>query len=226
MPDDVTLASDVADIEKVREYFQLLSVILLGHSWGAVLALVYALRFPQRLSHMILLNPAPASADDYNRLRHEWLEKRREDIEQRNAIAESPAYREGDLEAVMAYYRIHFKTALARAENYDKIVARMSASFTKEGVLKARAVEARLMSETWSSPAFNLLPKLKALRIHALVITGDKDFIPSFASEHISCALPNARLLTLKNCGHFSYMERPAAVHQEINAFLAVGGKM
>src|SRR5438093_539548 len=32
-PEDVTLASDIADLEKVRQYFKLDSVVLLGHSW-------------------------------------------------------------------------------------------------------------------------------------------------------------------------------------------------
>ncbi len=40
-PEDVTLASDIADLEKVRQYFHLDSVVLLGHSWGSVLALEY-----------------------------------------------------------------------------------------------------------------------------------------------------------------------------------------
>src|SRR4249920_3320546 len=31
-PEDVTLASDIADIEKVRQYYHLDSVVLLGHS--------------------------------------------------------------------------------------------------------------------------------------------------------------------------------------------------
>jgi len=74
-PEDVTLASDIADLEKVRQYFTLDSVVLLGHSWGTVLALEYALRYPQRVSRMILMNPAPASTDDYKQLRKEWLEE-------------------------------------------------------------------------------------------------------------------------------------------------------
>jgi pimeloyl-ACP methyl ester carboxylesterase len=49
---------------KVRQHFQLQSTALLGHSWGAVLALEYVLRHPTRVSHLILMNPAPASASD------------------------------------------------------------------------------------------------------------------------------------------------------------------
>src|ERR1700730_14951859 len=58
-PEDVTLASDIADLERLRQYFELDLVVLLWHSWGTVLALEYALRYPQRVSRMILMNPAP-----------------------------------------------------------------------------------------------------------------------------------------------------------------------
>jgi proline iminopeptidase len=164
-PEEVTLASEIADIEKVRQYFHLDSVVLLGHSWGTVLALEYALRYPERVSRMILMNPAPASTADYKQLRTEWLEKRPEDMVRRKTISASAAYKEGDPDAVTAYYRIHFKAALARREDYEMIIARLRASFTKEGILKSRAIEARLMNDTWSSPDYDLLPKLKSLRI-------------------------------------------------------------
>jgi len=218
-PEDVTLASDVADIEKVRQHFKLDSVVLLGHSWGTVLALEYALRYPERVSRLILMNPAPASTDDYKELRKEWLETRPDDTERRKAIASSAAYKEGDPEAVTAYYRIHFKPAFARPEKYERFMARLSTSFTKEGVLKARAVEARLMNDSWALPAYDLLPKLKSLKIPALVIYGDHEFIPASTAEHIAQAIPNARLVALKDCGHFTYMECPGAVREQIDVF-------
>lgn len=226
-PEDVTLASDIEDIEKVRQYYHLDSVVLLGHSWGTVLALEYALRYPGRLSHLILMNPGPASTDDYKQLRTEWLEKRADDMQKRKAIADTAAYKEADPEAVVAYYRIHFKPGLARSEDYEKLISRMQAAFIrqgKEGILKARAVESRLMSETWAAPEYNLLPKLKSLRIPTLVITADHEFIPISTAEHISQAIPNARMVTLKDCGHFSYMESPVAVREQIDSLLR--GKM
>src|SRR5690349_10303645 len=42
-PEDVTLESEMADLDRVRQYFHLDKVTLLGHSWGTVLALEYAL---------------------------------------------------------------------------------------------------------------------------------------------------------------------------------------
>jgi proline iminopeptidase len=218
-PEDVTLASDIADIEKVRQYFRLDSVTLLGHSWGTVLALEYALQYPERVSHLIIMNPAPASRDDYVELRKEWVEKRADAVAQKKTIAETAAYKEGDPEAVTAYYRIHFKGGLARQEDYEKLIARMHADFNKEGVLKARAIEDRLMQDTWANPNFDLLPKIKALKIPTLVISGDHEFIPASSAEHIAQAIPNARLVTLKGCGHFTFMECPIPVHQEIDDF-------
>jgi proline iminopeptidase len=80
------------------------------------------------------------------------------------------------------------------------------------------------MNETWSSPEYDLLPKLKNLTIPTLVIYGDHDFIPALTAEHISHAIPGARMVTLKDCGHFSYLECPVAVREQIDTFY--GGKL
>jgi len=93
-PEDVSLASDISDLEEVRQYFQLGSVALLGHSWGTVLALEYALRYPQRVSHLLLMNPAPASSDDYKQLRKERAGKLAGDLDRLKAVAASAPYKE------------------------------------------------------------------------------------------------------------------------------------
>jgi pimeloyl-ACP methyl ester carboxylesterase len=143
-------------------------------------------------------------------------------MELRKAIADTTAYKEADPEAVVAYYRVHFKPALARSEDYEKLIIRMQARFIeqgREGILKSRAVEDRLVNETWASPnGYDLHPMLKGLNIPALVITGDHDFFP-FAAEHIAQAIPGARLVTLKDCGHFPYLECPALLREQIDAF-------
>src|SRR5262249_45579385 len=175
-PEDVSLASDIADLEKVRQYFQLGPVALLGHSWGTVLALEYAIRHPQQVSHLLLLNPAPASSDDYKQLRKERAGKLGGDLDRLRAMAAGAPYKEGDPDAVAAYYRIHFNPALKKPEHLNTVISRLRASFTKERILKARAIEERLMIETWSSDRYDLLPALARLSIPTLVIYGDHDF--------------------------------------------------
>ena len=131
--EDVTLASDVEDLDKVRQHFQLASTGLLGHSWGAVLALEYALRHPDRVSHLILMNPAPASRGRRAVSAQSYLQKLGADMDRQRAIVESAAYQEGDPEAVAARYRIHFKPALKRPEDYEKLMATMKAGFIEPG---------------------------------------------------------------------------------------------
>ncbi len=63
-PGDVSIRSEIEDLESVRRHFQLESVAVLGHSWGGVLAMEYAIRHPDRVSHLVLMNTAPASRDD------------------------------------------------------------------------------------------------------------------------------------------------------------------
>jgi proline iminopeptidase len=73
-PRDVTLASDLDDIDRVRQHFGMDAVALLGHSWGAVLALEYALRQPTRVTRLILMNPAPVSVTDLAGVRKTYVE--------------------------------------------------------------------------------------------------------------------------------------------------------
>ncbi len=221
-PEDVTLESDIGDLDRVREYFQLGSAMILGHSWGTVLALEYALRHPDRVSHLVLMNPGPASAEDYASLRKAYVEKLGADMERQSGIMASDAYKAGDPETVAARYRLHFKPALQRPEDYERLMATMKAAFIRqgrEGIVKARAVESRLMADSWSSNGYDLLPKLKTLRVPTLVIFGDHDFIPFDTARHIAGAMPNAHLVTLNACGHFSYLECPDAVRKSIDEF-------
>jgi len=220
---DVTLASDVADVDRVRQHFQLPTTVVLGHSWGAILAAEYALRHPGRVSQLILMNPAPFSTADHTLLRNAYLAQLGADMDRQREMLNSAAYKEGDPEAVAARYRIHFEHALARPADYETLMARMKAGFIiqrREGIIKARAVEDRLLVDTWDKSDYDLMPKLRNLKIPTLVITGDRDFIPVEVSQHIVAAIPNGRLVTLEGCGHFTYLECAGDVRKAVDEFL------
>lgn len=219
-PEDVSLASDVDDVDRVRRHFGWRSATILGHSWGGLLALEYALRYPGAISHLILMNPAPVSAADYARFRQVYREVQSEALDRLRAIAATDAFKGGDPDAVVAYYRIHFAPAFQRPEYLDRLMTNMRPSFTPDGVLKARAIEDRLDNDTWlSSGGYDLLPKLAALRIPTLIIYGDHDFIPKDTVEHIAQAIPGARMVSLERCGHFPYIECAETTHRHIDDF-------
>ena len=228
-PEDVTLTSELDDLDKVRQHFRLEAPALLGHSWGALLALEYALRYPGHVSHLILMNPAPVSASDAALTRKAYLAKLGDDMEGQRQILTSASYQAGEPEAVTARYGIHFKPALKRPADHERLMSAMKAAFMsqgKEGILKARAVEDQLMRGTWQTPGYDLLPKLRDLRFPTLVIAGDQDFIPLEVAEHIAQAIPNATLATIRSCGHFAYLERGDEVRRELDGLFQAGRAM
>ena len=219
LPEDVTIHSEVEDIERLREHFGLESVAVLGHSWGGLLAVEYAISHPERVSHLILLNTAPVSHGDYLLLRQELPKKRTpDDLERLKAFRSTAGYQEGDPDNFAAYCRIHFKPTVRQPEHLESVVERLRASFTKEGVLKARAIEDRLTEQTWLVDDYDLLPALQRLSIPTLVIHGDYDFTPVECAEHVADAIPGARFALLEDCGHFSFIECPEQVRAEIAA--------
>jgi proline iminopeptidase len=221
-PEDVTLASELDDLDRVRRHFRLDKVVLLGHSWGTLLALEYALRHPEHVSRLILMNPAPVSASGVAVLRKSYVEALGADMDTQKAILDSAAYKDGDPEAVTARYRIHFEHAFKKPADYETMMTAMHAAFVRqgrEGIVKARAVEQRLYVDTWKIPDYDLLPKLRELHVPTLVIVGDSDFIPPVIASHIAGAIPNATLVEIKDCGHFAYLEKPAEVRSAIDEF-------
>jgi len=171
---------------------------------------------------MILMNPAPAATSDLAVFRKVYAQKLGADMDRQREIVASAAYKEGDPEALAARYRLHFKPALKRPADYEKLMATMKAGFVrqgKEGIVKARAVEDQLMHDTWQVDSYDLLPKLQTLSIPTLVIWGDHDFFPGEVAAHIARALPNAQLVTLRNCGHFAYLECPGEVRSAFHDF-------
>jgi proline iminopeptidase len=55
-PSEYTLTRDVEDVEGLRKALGLGRISLLGHSYGGVVAQAYALRFPESLQRLILVD--------------------------------------------------------------------------------------------------------------------------------------------------------------------------
>jgi proline iminopeptidase len=173
------------------------------------------------VSRLILMNPAPVSVSDLAAVRKLYLERLGEAMDRQRALVASAAYQAGDPEAVAARYRIHFQPSLKRREDYERMMARMKVGFVnqgKDGILKARAVEDRLMRDTWEVPGYDLLPKLAGLVLPTLVIAGDHDPMVG-AAESISRAIPRAELATVKDCGHFAFLECAGEVRKALDRF-------
>jgi proline iminopeptidase len=209
---EVTIASEVADLDAVRAAAGADRAVVLGHSWGALLALEYAWAHPERVSSLVLMNPAPVSSDGRSVLADELARRRTPaDAARRRALLQDPDYQRGDLALDAEYYRIHFRTTVPR-DRLDDVVTRLRRGFTEAGVVAARAIETSLYEATWDRVGYDLLGRLHRVDVPALVIASTGDFVPPGIATGIAGALPNADLVVLEDCGHFASLERPDRV--------------
>jgi proline iminopeptidase len=216
----VTLQTEVDDLDAVLAHCGLESAAVLGHSWGGLLAATYALRRPARVSHLILMNTAPVSFAGVLRLRAEIARRTAPQAATLNALRSSEQFAAGDPATVAEFYRVRFRATTSHPER----LARLDFGYGRcraEDVQRALAVEERLYHETYHVETFDLLPALRRLAVPSLVLHGADDFVPVEVAAEIAQAIPSSRLVVLPDCGHFSYMECPAAVRQALDAFFA-----
>jgi proline iminopeptidase len=152
-PEAVDINSEVHDLDRLRQYFGLGEIAVLGHSWGCVLAMEYATCHSDRVSHLILLNTAPASHADLLHFRQQRQAAEATSLAKMRAIANTREYAEGDIETDVEYYRVHFSETLRRSDQLESVVRRLRSHFTPKDIVKARAIEDRLYAQTWRADA-------------------------------------------------------------------------
>lgn len=221
-PGDITMESEIEDLDAIRRSLSLDAIALIGHSWGGFLAMQYAIAHPNHVSHLLLMHSAPASAGAWSLLtdifeRHRPLRDR----EVLDRVGESSLYAAGDLSAEAEYNRAHFRMTLPDVYLLDELVGRIRVNFTPATVLKARHIGKRLYEQTWQTPGFDLLPELRRLDVPTLVLSAEHDFIPVEIAREIADAMPRCRLVVFDRCGHFSWLERPEDVFAHVTRFIS-----
>jgi proline iminopeptidase len=198
----------VADLEALREVWGLDRLTLAGYSWGALLAMLYAIEHPDRVERLALVSPAPASREARDEFEARFAARTLSPALQaeRKALRES-GLRERDPEANQ---RRIFELAVA-GYFHDPSRARDLTPFR---------VTERTQKEVWASLGdFDLLPRLRELAVPALVVHGDDDPIPLESARATADAL-HAKLVVLRDCGHVPYVEALEGFVAALDPFL------
>jgi pimeloyl-ACP methyl ester carboxylesterase len=119
--------------------------------------------------------------------------------------------------------------------NYDQFSRLMESSAVEFLDRLGVAPGARLLDVVCGSGQLALIPARRGARVTGvdiaansiaekwagltLVTYGDSEFIPAEVATHIARAIPRARMVTFNECGHFSYLECPAALRKELDDF-------
>jgi proline iminopeptidase len=209
----------VDDLEALRAHFGLGRLTILGHSWGAGVAALYALRFPDQVGQLILVASMPTTkaqlVADFER-----LEAGRDSATSRR-MREWMAARvanPGDAEACRAYYTLWFHPFFADSSNLSRSKGDFCAGTPESRRNKLAGVDRFTMA---SLGDWDWRPALRAVTARALIVRGTADVLSG--ERDWAASLPNARLLVLERAGHFPYLEVPDRFYPAIDAFLAGG---
>jgi proline iminopeptidase len=203
-----------ADADALRERLGFERWAVLGHSFGGHVALEYALRYPDRLSHLILLD---TGGDAH------WAR------ENAPKVLAARGYSAKKVELVRRWFNGEF----SRWE-YFPIFARIGSAYQHSSSL--RPLLRDLWSGAWRTKfrpeAFmyasrhllgdwTVMDRLEEIRVPTLVIAGRDDFVfPRECQEALAAGIPGARLRIIERAGHNPDSEQPAEVMEAVRQFL------
>jgi proline iminopeptidase len=179
-----------------------------GYSWGGLLSLLYATEFPDRVSRLALVSPAPAWREARQEFERRFQERNlAPQLQRERAALRESGLRERDPEE---YAQRTFELSVA-PYFFDPSRARELTPFRVTG---------RTQQEVWSSLGdYDLRPRLSALRVPALVLRGEDDPIPRSSSESLADLL-GAEFTGMPRCGHVPYIEAFEEFGRLLNGFL------
>ncbi|MEU4551932.1 alpha/beta fold hydrolase [Micromonospora violae] len=210
-----TAARFVADLDAVRDQLAGPRTALLGHSWGAHLALRYAIEHPERVSHLIYVSGTGIDPDrgwhpHYKRNLRLRLGPHLDRWEVLSARARTPAE---DREWAVLQWSADFAdpgTALRQAD-------RMATPWRGINHDCGQAINAEVKEELRSS---DLAGQCRALDLPVLIIDGTEDIRPRWAVDSLYRALPNSQRVSLAGAAHLQWVESPDDFRRAVTTFL------
>lgn len=213
VPSAINMRAFVEDIEALRDALGYERIDVLGHSFGALIALEYAAAHPDRLRTLILMNPADPGARFQDELEERRLARRTE--QDAAALAELRS-REGfaarDPATVSEVYRILFRESMKDRERVVDLDLDLAEATAKNGADVERLLRESLGEEP------DLWDRLNGIQTPTLVLHGRYDPTPLGMSQELARSLPLGRLVVLES-GHFPFVEDPDGLVSAISAF-------
>lgn len=204
-----------ADADALRQMLGFDKWAVLGHSFGGMVALEYALRYPESLSHLMLL-------DTCGDIR--WVQQNAPEI----------LAKRGYSPGTVRMARRFFNGEITLNEMMPAMMKFGSAYYHRPRLLRLahEIIAGRRMKTRPEALIFgfgqllkgwSVMDRLSEIKVPTLVMAGRDDF--QFPPEHqaaLAAGLPNARLEIIERAGHNAPTERPAEVIQAVKHFIAI----
>ncbi len=211
----------VEDLDAIRSHFGLERLSLLGHSWGAGVAALYAMQYPDRVDRMLIVGGLPLHQELLS-TGFETMQATRDsaEIRQMEELLEARLTDPGDVEACRAYYVLWFRPFFADSSAAARSRGDFCAGTTEARRNKMENVDRFTMASVGD---WDWRDSLRDMSAPTLVIHGTADPIPLDAAREWAATLPNARILLMDGVGHFPYLEAPDRFFPAVREFAAGG---
>jgi len=212
--ESINMDNFVQDLEKLRKAFKYEKIALIGHSWGGLVAMEYALKYPSYVKALILMNSTPASTKGVERF-YENLDLRLKPISDKLATIESSTdFNLRNPEAISNYLHLILQKYFwdeKKCKLLPKTICRQTAAnFATIGGL----LENDYLSD------FDIREAIKKIACPTLVVHGDCDPIPEKYADEIHQGIKGSQYFLIARCGHFPFIEQPYALFRMIKSFL------
>ncbi|NWF62953.1 MAG: alpha/beta hydrolase [Chloroflexi bacterium] len=222
-----TLERNVADLEAIRQQIGSEKVILVGTSWGSVLAAYYLEQYPNHVEKIIFMSPGVLG--DRKNVRYDYS---------RSASSQDDSILLPPLRMILAgaLARTNPQTATNFASQaemngiYDAFVTSPSMDYqvnckgyvptNKPSRSGGGNYYANLLILQSLKKAHDPRPNLTSLQTPALIMRGACDYIPWESTLSYKQTLPNSTLILIENAGHALTEAQPEVVLAPMRAFL------
>jgi proline-specific peptidase len=218
-PDDPTLWNIdlfVEEVGAVRRELGLQRVHVLGHSWGAMLALSYALRHPSGLLSLVLvggLASSPLHIAEVDKLREQLPQEVQEVLSHHEeaGTTDDPAYEE----AMIAFYARH----LCRLDPWPEYL-REPLEQTNLQVYQTMWGASELHC-TGNLKDWDVSPRLGEIRVPTLLISGRYDLCTPADQEVLREGIPASEWVLFEDSSHCPHAEETERFLEVVEGFLS-----
>lgn len=209
----VSLDNFVADIEGLRRKLGLDRLHLMGHSWGGLLAVKYALDHPSRLRSLVLVSPMAPSAELWQQEETtNRAEIAPEDTAGMGRLRASEAFERREPAAVERMLRLSFRSQFADPSKASSL------RFHIEEDYRERSRQFGFLTDDLSR--YDLTDALPGMRVPALVVYGASEVGAKLGGDTLRALLPDVTVEVMSEAGHFAFRERPEEFRRVIRSFL------
>jgi proline iminopeptidase len=214
-PHEVTRS--VQDLEALRMRWGLDRFIVAGHSWGAQLALHYALAYPERVTGLIYVSGTGIDTSWRDEFRAERARRLGPEGERERKELEARLRSEGTIEVEHLFCEVQWSTDFA-----DPATARENARrLLVPGLRVSRQINAELGADAVREtldPSFG--DRVRSVNVPALVIHGSADPRPYRVAVRVAELLPNGRFVLIEGAGHYPWIEATGTFQRALRSYL------